>query len=227
MTQTVIFDLDGVLVDSEPLWQRGFADVVNTWLESTGAPNPGLAASQMGSYAGGRVNETLREILVGLGRDEASDDALIAQLTAQVVADTSKAFAASPTPIQSSVDVARELRARGARLAVCSSSAQEFIDTVIDVLGLEGVFETTASALELEHGKPHPQVYLGVLDALGVAAADCVAIEDSARGIGSAVAAGIPCVGLWRGGGIAPEQFDVCVRVTTDLTLADLEAVRS
>jgi sugar-phosphatase len=221
----VIFDLDGVLVESEPYWQQGFADAVNARLDAAGSSLARFEADAMASYRGGRVNETLTDILRSIGDDAADDPAVIGRLTEQVVAQVSAAFVADPRPIASSVAVARSLHDRGTTVAVASSSAPEFIATALQATGLDAAVSVARSALHLEHGKPHPQVHLDTLAALGESADACVAVEDSDRGIDAAVAAGIPCVGLWQGGGPAPASFAACERVTTDLTVADVDTV--
>ncbi len=219
----VIFDLDGVLVESEPLWRQGFADAVNARLDAAGSSHPHVTPEDLTAYQGGRVSDTLSDVLRSVGDDASDDVATISALTDEVVDRVSQAFRADPHIIESSRAVARALHDRGIRLAVASSSSPRFIETALDVAGLRDAFEVSVSALYLEHAKPHPQVYLEAVAALGGRPADCVAIEDSARGIGAAVAAGIPCLGLWQGDGPAPAEFDACDLVTTDLTMDDVD----
>ena len=221
----VIFDLDGVLVDSEPLWSAGFAAVVNEYAAGQGWVHPGLAADDMGAYQGGRVNETLREILTGTGHPAAATDTeVVDRLTEQVIQWVVTAFLARPTGIASSVETARQLHARGLKLGVASSSAIDFIDTVLDTLGLSDAFSARQSSLLLERGKPDGEVYRRTLQELDEQAADCLAIEDSARGIGAAVDAGIRCIGLWREPGSPPDAFKACAGVTRRLSAEEVES---
>jgi mannitol-1-/sugar-/sorbitol-6-/2-deoxyglucose-6-phosphatase len=223
----VIFDLDGVLVESEPYWQAGFADIVNAFAGDSGWTPPGLKADQMGAYQGGRVDETLREILTKLEHSEtAMDESLVHDLTHRVIDHASTAFLDHPTPIPVSVAAAKELHARGHTIGVASSSAPEFIDTALEVTGLDGLVAARQSALGLARGKPDPEVYLLLLRQVGVQADQCVAIEDSEKGIGAAVAAGIPCIGLRRHGEPL-ERFDRCVWVTDRLDADEVEGVLS
>jgi sugar-phosphatase len=70
------------------------------------------------------------------------------------------------------------------------------IEAVLDRLGLTGTFEVVRSAEHEQRGKPHPDVYAATLRDLGLAGADCVAVEDSAHGVASALAAGMRCIAI-------------------------------
>ncbi len=83
----------------------------------------------------------------------------------------------------------------GLRLAIASSSPRRLIDAVCDRLGLDGI-EVRCSAMDEARGKPAPDVYLAAARRLGVAAAQCLAVEDSLNGLASARAAGMTCVAV-------------------------------
>src|SRR5581483_1428037 len=83
----------------------------------------------------------------------------------------------------------------GLRLAIASSSPRRLIDAVCDRLGLDGI-EVRCSGMDEAHGKPAPDVYLTAARRLGVAAARCLALEDSPNGVASATAAGMRCVAV-------------------------------
>jgi len=224
----VIFDLDGVLVESEPFWQRALADTANCWLDDAGSTRERYTAADLARFEGGRVDETLSDLLdelrADLGDPVDGDDLVtrtIGPLVERVVAD----FSRDPAPIRASVAVARDLHARGTALAVASSSSPVFIDAALDAIGLSEAFGVRRSALHLEQGKPHPQVYLDAASALGERPEDCVAIEDSARGVEAAGAAHMPCIGLWRHEDDPPAAFDTCARVTGELTVDDVDIV--
>src|SRR5690242_17504698 len=117
----VIFDLDGVLVDSEPYWQEGFAQIANQFCVERGFPDPGLSAEQMSRFQGGRVNDTVATILSELGHRDLADAATVKALTDRVVDHVSRRFAESSNEVASSVRVARQLADRGVALGVASS----------------------------------------------------------------------------------------------------------
>lgn len=236
----VIFDLDGVLVDSEPYWQQGFALIATEFLVELGLPDPGLTPAQMSRFQGGRVNDTMTAILDELGVGDRLDPTTVDALTDRVVDRVSEEFAADARPIHSSVAVARELADRGVPLAVASSSAQPFIEAALEAIGLGDAFAVTQSALDLEHGKPHPEVYLLTLQRLGLAAHEVLAIEDSVTGLTSALRADLATIWLLSGtdepaeaalerlrdaAGADHLRTDLVRRVTHSLTIHDVEDV--
>jgi HAD superfamily hydrolase (TIGR01509 family) len=194
---SVIFDLDGVLVDSEPYWQEAFAGVANEWCVSHGIANPRLTAPQMRRFEGGRVSDTVTTVLTELaGRPLTPLE--VADATDRVVDLATRAFAKRPTLIQPSVEVARQLARQGARLGLASSSAPRFIDVALNEAGLTDAFAVTQSALYLEHGKPDPEVYRLTLARLGESADESLAVEDSIRGLISAIRAELRVIWLVR-----------------------------
>jgi HAD superfamily hydrolase (TIGR01509 family) len=115
---------------------------------------------------------------------------------AVAIETASRLFAEDPRPITASVVTASELHARGFRLGVASSSAPEFIHTVLDHEGLSQEVEAVESAFFLANPKPHPDVYVNVMSSLGVTADECLAIEDSWTGVQSSIRAGLRTVWL-------------------------------
>ncbi len=203
--RAVIFDLDGVLVDSEPCWQRGFAMVANDLADEWGLAGR-VTPDEMVQFQGGRVNDTMHSVMTSLGAEADRLDHDLASITDRVVASVSDAFVSSPSPIPTSVNVARGLADHGVRMAVCSSSGQKFIDTAVTAVGLADAFEVKQSALHLSAGKPDPEVYRVTLGRLGVPATQACAVEDSSRGLVSALAAGLPTVWLQREPELSDDQ---------------------
>lgn len=188
----VIFDLDGVLVDSEPYWREGFRTAVGVIAEQLGTAPPDLSDDDLRSYEGGRVPDTVRTLAEALFAEV--PDELISEAVDQAVHRASALFAEDPRPIEASVRTAAELHERGARLAVASSSAPEFIVTVLERLDLARRVEVVESAFLLEHAKPHPEVYLNAIHGLDVPVERCTAIEDSWTGVQAALRAGLRTV---------------------------------
>jgi sugar-phosphatase len=190
----VVFDLDGVLVNSEPYWQESFLEITRQFCAESGYAAPPYVLADMARFEGGRVNDTMRTILIALGHEQDADAESVEELARRVIHRVSTAFRKNPAPIADHVRVARELAGRGVQVGVASSSAQEFIDTALDRIGLGDVVAVSQSAYGLEHGKPHPEVYRLTLDRMGVSAREAVAVEDSTTGLGSAVRAGLATI---------------------------------
>jgi mannitol-1-/sugar-/sorbitol-6-/2-deoxyglucose-6-phosphatase len=193
----MIFDLDGVLVDSEPLWREGFRAALDLIAASLGTTAPSLSDDDLREYEGGRVSDTVANLAAVVFDGEVAAKTLSAAV--EIAIDTaSRLFAENPRPITASVVAAEKLHDRGFRLGVASSSAPEFIRTVIDHLALSDEVEAVESAFHLSNPKPHPDVYLNVMKRLGETPDHCLAIEDSWTGVQSSLRAGLRTVWLTR-----------------------------
>lgn len=193
--RAVVFDLDGVLVDSEPYWQAAFAAVANAYIEENKLERAELSASDLHAFEGGRANDTMRAIVSDLaGRDLSEEE--VEDLTDRVITLVCARFVAAPTPISASVDTANWLADRGIPLGVASSSASRFILVALRAIGLSERISVVESAYPLAAGKPDPEVYLRACRALGVHPAQALAVEDSSRGLQAACRAGMPAVWL-------------------------------
>lgn len=186
----VIFDLDGLLVESEPYWREGFRAGVALMADELGAPRPQLSEEFLTRFEGGRVPDTLGRLAEELFPDTHAAD-LVPRAAEAAIARATELFGQDPRPIRASVETAHALAERGMPLAVASSSAEPFIRGALEAIGLAGVFTVVESAYELEHAKPHPQVYLNAIAGLGVDARVSVAVEDSKVGAESALRAGL------------------------------------
>jgi sugar-phosphatase len=185
--------MDGVLIDTEPVWRAaqsavfagfGVALSERDLLDSTGQPIEELIPVwRRRPVAGGEMAVRADP---GLTDTEIADlivDRVIAHVTAE----------GQPMP---GVTAAIALFERcGLRLAIASSSPLRLIDAVCDRLGLTRI-EVRCSAMDEARGKPAPDVYLAAARRLGVAAASCLALEDSPAGIASARSAGMRCVAV-------------------------------
>jgi sugar-phosphatase len=191
--EAAVLDMDGVLIDTEPVWRAAQSDVFAGFgvalsegdlLDSTGQPIEELIPVwRRRPVAGGEMAVRADS---GLTDTEIADlivDRVIAHVTAE----------GQPMP---GVTAAIALFERcGLRLAIASSSPLRLIDAVCDRLGLTRI-EVRCSAMDEARGKPAPDVYLAAARRLGVAAASCLALEDSPAGIASARSAGMRCVAV-------------------------------
>ena len=202
----VIFDLDGVLIDSEPVWEAAEAEV----FASVGVH---LDASDTASTTGLRVDEVVAHWLARRPWDVTAPGAS-AEAVAITLVDAMVAHAHDdPTEVPGAVDAVDRLAKSGRRMAVCSSSPQRLIEASLGGLGLGDRFELVHSAEHEPAGKPHPACYLSTASMLGVAPSDCVAIEDSVNGAIAAAAAGHVVVALPVSELRNDPRFDFCARV--------------
>lgn len=210
--RALIFDLDGVLLDSEKVWRRAYLETFRSRLGVE------LPASVFPALQGLRVAEVVKTLgeAFSLGADE---DGLVEEVTDWVIANLDEA-----PPIQPSIDFVSQHAHRHARLALASSSPEAVICAALSRLSIPpATFAYVASASSLKYGKPHPEVYLRVAEAMGWAVDACLVFEDSPAGVIAAIASGMHCVGLVREGTDVHEHpaFALCDAVVS--SLADLE----
>jgi HAD superfamily hydrolase (TIGR01509 family) len=211
----VIFDLDGVLIDSEPVWEevrrRYVADHSGQWHPDTQRRLMGMSTGEWARY--------LAEDL-GVGR---SPDQVARDVVAEMVARYG-----NHVPLIDGAD--RVVRALAADwpLGLASSSPPELIRATIDALGLTDAFVATLSSEAVARGKPAPDVYLAVAERLGVDPADCAAIEDSTNGIRSAAAAGMRVVAVTHPQyPVEDDAKALAALVVDDIAAVTPESVRS
>lgn len=178
MVAAVIFDMDGVLVDTEQVWEAVREELVADW---GGRSLPGAQQAMMGMSSG----EWSRYMHEELGLRASP-----AEINAEVVRRMLARYRRRLPLIDGAVDAVRRL-ADAFPLAVASSSNRPLIDTVLATAGIAASFSTTVSSEEVAHGKPSPDVYLEAARRLGTAPVRCAAVEDSASGIRAAHAAGM------------------------------------
>jgi len=181
--EAVIFDLDGVLIHSEEVWDAVRERYVRD--------------------RGGRYDEVVQRAMMGMSSHEWSrylhEQAGVPdspeEINAEVVRRMLAAYRAELPLADGAVEAVRRLAARWP-LGLASSSNRPLIDTVLELTGLTDDFRVTVSSEEVERGKPAPDVYLEAARLLGVAPDACAAIEDSHGGIRSARAAGMRVVAI-------------------------------
>jgi HAD superfamily hydrolase (TIGR01509 family) len=178
----VIFDLDGVLVDTEHVWDEVREALTVEW---GGHYTPEAQQAMMGMSS----PEWARYLHETVGLPQAPET-----INAEVVARMLARYREHLPLVEGAVDAVRGLYAAGLRLAVASSSNRPLIDAVLEKAAITGCFEVTVSSEEVARGKPAPDVYLEAAARLGVEPRDCVAVEDSANGIRSASGAGMRVV---------------------------------
>ena len=210
MTEAVVFDMDGLLIDSEEVW-----DAVR---------------EQLVRERGGRYDAEIQRAMMGMSSPEWSqylhDVAGLPEepdeINAAVVRRMLAAFREHLPLVPGAADAVRRLAARFP-LGLASSSNRELIDEVLDVSGLASCFAATVSSEEVARGKPAPDVYLEAARRLDVAPQRCTAVEDSHGGIRSAKSAGMRVVAIpnrsYPPGGDALALADVTLGSLAELTV--------
>jgi HAD superfamily hydrolase (TIGR01509 family) len=177
----VVFDMDGVLADTERYWDA--------------------ARRQVAEAAGGRWHPNATTDMMGMSapewsrymHDELGVDAEPDEINRRVVAQVLERVRHGPPLLPGAARAVESLAIRWP-LGLASSANRPVIDAVLEVSGLDRFFAATVSSEEVARGKPAPDVYLAAAGALDVDPSDVVAIEDSANGIRSAAAAGMTVV---------------------------------
>jgi HAD superfamily hydrolase (TIGR01509 family) len=183
VVEAVIFDLDGLLVDSEQVWDDVRQQFVS---EAGGTWHPGAQRDMMGMSS----TEWSRYVRDRLGVDQTPE-----RINEQIVDRLLRSYRERLPLLPGAREAVGRLAARWP-LGLASSSNRNVIDLVLEVSGLAPCFAATVSSEEVGRGKPAPDVYLETAGRLGVEPRSCVAVEDSHNGIRSADAAGMAVVAI-------------------------------
>ncbi len=183
MIEAVIFDLDGVLIDSEHVWDEVREELAR---ERGGRWNDRAQADMMGMSS----TEWSRYMHDVIGLPESPEE-----INAEVVRRMEARYAEHLPLIEGAVDALRRL-APTFRLALASSSNRPLIDLALAQAGIADLFEATVSSEEVGRGKPAPDVFLEAARRLGVVPERCAAVEDSVNGIRAAHAAGMRVIAI-------------------------------
>ncbi|MFO0670940.1 MAG: hexitol phosphatase HxpB [Polyangiaceae bacterium] len=202
MIEAIIFDMDGVLVDSEPLWRKAEVRVF-------GEAGLRLTEDDCKTTMGLRLDEVVRTRLPGLAAGaRAAVEVAIMDGVIDLVRRTGEAKPGATQAVTAAV-------ARGLPVGLASSSPLRLIEATLERIGLAGAFRVVHSAEHEPYGKPHPAVYITAAERLGARPEACLAIEDSLRGLISAKAASMRCL-------LVPEEPDPR-HALADLVLPSLD----
>jgi HAD superfamily hydrolase (TIGR01509 family) len=184
----VIFDMDGVIVDSEIHWKT----VEGYFLQSL---IPTWSSSDQHKIIGMGVHDlyTLLSNEYGLQKTEKQFLELYQEMADEI-------YGQKVSLLEGFSDLLATLNTHHIPVALASSSPRSWIDIMLDRFGLRAAFKVVVSADELQgEGKPSPAIYLLTAERLGISPAACIAIEDSKNGVLSAKNAGMFCIGLRNG----------------------------
>ena len=206
MIEAVVFDLDGVLIQSEEVWDAVRERYVRE--------------------RGGRYDEEIQRAMMGMSAPEWStflhEDGGVPDepeaINRDVVQLMLEAYRRELPLLPGAVEAVRRV-AEAFPLALASSSNREIFETVLELAGLAECFRATVSSEEVERGKPAPDVYLEAARRLGVEPGRCAAVEDSHAGIRSAKSAGMRVVAI-PNASYPPDEEALQL---ADMTLASLD----
>ena len=216
MIAAVVFDLDGVIVDSEQVWdevrERYTRESGGTYIETATRDMMGMSAPEWSRYMSQRLGVP----------------GTPAEINAAVVERMLERYGEAPPLIDGAVDAVRAIAARWP-VAIASSSNPELIEVVLRVSGLAQVVRVAVSSQEVARGKPAPNVYHEAARRLGVPAERCAAVEDSHSGIRSAKAAGMLTIAIpnpgFQPGEEALALADLVLDSIADLTVDAVESI--
>jgi HAD superfamily hydrolase (TIGR01509 family) len=183
MPAAVVFDLDGVLLDSEQRWNEAKEELVREtggrWRDEAPTVMMGMSSPEWAAYL----------------HDELGVPMDAGEISRDVVRRMEEGYRRALPLLPGAEEAVRALAARWP-LGLASSSNREIIDLVLELARFGDAFAVTVSSEEVARGKPQPDVYLAAASGLGVDPATCVAVEDSANGLRAARAAGMAVVGV-------------------------------
>lgn len=210
--EAVLFDMDGLLVDSEPLWTIGEIELAEhlggTWSDE-------LKTAIIGT----RLDTAIRTILewYGVPKDPSDVDAAMAFLLNRMVELYHDQLPVMP----GALELVDAVRAAGLKTGLVSSSYRVLVDAVLDGVGRDR-FDMTLAGDEVTHGKPDPEPYVTACERLGVRPAEAVVLEDAMSGVKSAEAAGCKVVAVPWIAPIEPAPGRAVVASLKDVTVDSL-----
>lgn len=183
--QGVIYDMDGVLTDSEPIWKIAMEEVFQ-------AVGCNLTKKDFQRTVGLRIDE-----VVSYWYNEVKwEGATVVEVEQQIINRMVELLSEHATPLPGVIESLQFFRQNGLKIGLATSSYSILVDCVLDTLQIRHFFDYTHSAEHEQYGKPHPAVYLHVAQVLNLVPSNCLVIEDSFNGViaGKAAKMVVACV---------------------------------
>lgn len=207
--KAVIFDMDGVIIDSEPLWRRAMIKGFNQF----GMP---VSEDECRQTMGRRINEVVDHWVNYHSVTKYSS----AEIELAIMDNLLELIESEGKAITGVLDLFTFCKERKLKIGLATSSSERLMNAVLHKLQLQNVFDSTVSAEHLKYGKPHPEVFLICADNLAIHPSECMVIEDSVNGGIAAKAAQMQLVIVPDPGTKNPEKF-----VIADHTLPNMKDV--
>ena len=216
MLEAVIYDMDGLIIDSEPLWREAEIAI----FQSIGVP---MTEEMCLQVKGIRIDEVIAywyNIYQWTEKTLKEVEDLIISKMISLIKEKSKLL----DGVTESLKLFQKL---GLKIALASSSSSKLIDTVLDTLGLHLYFEVIQSAENEEFGKPHPSVFITTAQKLNVPPTNCLVLEDSLNGVIAALAAKMHVIAIPEKVDLNNDRFRVAHFTFNSLRKIDESVVKS
>lgn len=184
MIRGVIFDMDGLLIDSEPFWQEIESELFSKVTKQT------ITKQMIPQTMGMRIDEVVAYWHQKYPWESPTQKEVVAEVVTEVIKKVKAEGKARPGVYE----VLNFVKEKGIPMAIASSSYAEIIDAVVEKLSLQPYMKVTHSAQHELYGKPHPGVYLTTAEMLAVSPKECLVFEDAPSGVVAAKAAQMTCI---------------------------------
>jgi sugar-phosphatase len=207
MIKAVIFDMDGLLINSEPFWQESETKVFSSL---------GLDVNKkmFEQFMGKRIDEVVEIMYNTKPWNQCSKEKVVDDIVDHVIHLVLEKGSCLDG-VKATLD---SLKAASYKIGLASSSKMKIITAVLDKLQLHEYFEVIHSAEFEQYGKPHPQVFITAAKLLDVPPAECLVFEDSLNGVISALAANMKCIAVPEKGASNFNKFIIANKVLDSLT---------
>ncbi|MDB4196027.1 hexitol phosphatase HxpB [Flavobacteriales bacterium] len=205
MTKAIIFDMDGVIIDSEPLWKKAIIQIMNNY-------GYNFDIEMCNRTKGMRVDEVTL-----FWKEELNapfDSKIVAE---EIVEEVIRLISLDGKKMDGLEDLLKRAKSENIRIALASSSSLTIIETVLTRLNISSYFEVVQSAEKEQYGKPHPAVFITAANNLGVSPNNCIVIEDSLNGVIAGKAAKMKVVAIPEPDEQQIEKFVIADQIITSL----------
>lgn len=207
MPKAMIFDMDGLLIDSEPFWHKSHIEV----LQSVGVS--GITEDMVRQVAGFRPTEAINHWYKLYAWSSPS----VEDITKKLVSNVEKLIKKEGAALPGAVETLKAVSDKNIPVAIASSSPEKLIKVVIDKLDIARYINLIHSGEFEPYGKPHPGIFITTAKKLGVSVEDCLVFEDSFNGVLAAKAAKMKCIAVPEKKNLSDKRF--CI---ADLVLESL-----